>query len=120
VQRRSDLLVVIKPTLIGRSSRSGVLIKGGIFLEELGRLRAVALDKTGTLTHGKLQLIELHPIGDLDQDRLLALAGRGRTPLRAPHRACHRQRRRPARGSATGGRTLRSRDRTLRPRRDGR
>ncbi len=59
---------------MGRSSRSGILIKGGIYLEQLGRLRAVALDKTGTLTHGKPELTDLHPIGDLDQDRLLALA----------------------------------------------
>jgi heavy metal translocating P-type ATPase len=59
---------------MGRSSRSGILIKGGIYLEQLGRLRAVALDKTGTLTHGKPRLTELHPIGDLGQDRLLAFA----------------------------------------------
>lgn len=59
---------------MGRSSRSGILIKGGIYLEQLGRLRAVALDKTGTLTHGEPKLTELHPIGDLGQDRLLALA----------------------------------------------
>src|SRR3546814_127156 len=41
---------------MGRSSRSGVLIKGGVYLEELGRLRAVALDKTGTLTGAKPDL----------------------------------------------------------------
>src|SRR5206468_4987444 len=33
--------------------RHGVLVKGGRFLEEAARLRAVALDKTGTLTHGR-------------------------------------------------------------------
>jgi Cd2+/Zn2+-exporting ATPase len=59
---------------MGRSSRSGILIKGGIYLEQLGRLRAVALDKTGTLTYGKPKLTELHPLGDLDQARLLTLA----------------------------------------------
>jgi Cd2+/Zn2+-exporting ATPase len=59
---------------MGRSSRSGILIKGGIYLEELGRLRAVALDKTGTLTRGKPQLTELHPLRDLDADRALAIA----------------------------------------------
>ena len=59
---------------MGRSSRSGVLIKGGVYLEELGRLRAVALDKTGTLTRGKPELTELHPTGDLSDDELLALA----------------------------------------------
>jgi Cd2+/Zn2+-exporting ATPase len=59
---------------MGRSSRSGILIKGGIYLEELGRLRAVALDKTGTLTRGKPELTELHPISDIAGDELLALA----------------------------------------------
>ncbi|MGH9228985.1 MAG: heavy metal translocating P-type ATPase [Acidimicrobiales bacterium] len=59
---------------LGRSSRSGVLIKGGIYLEELGRLGAVALDKTGTLTHGTPELTDLHPTGRADADRLLAAA----------------------------------------------
>ena len=59
---------------MGRSSRSGILIKGGIYLEELGRLRAVALDKTGTLTRGAPQLTELHPIDGRSADRVLAVA----------------------------------------------
>lgn len=59
---------------MGRASRSGVLIKGGVYLEELGRLRAVALDKTGTLTHGKPKLTALHPTGQLTDDELLTLA----------------------------------------------
>ena len=48
---------------MGRASRDGVLIKGGIYLEELGRLRAIALDKTGTLTHGRPELTEIHQEG---------------------------------------------------------
>jgi Cd2+/Zn2+-exporting ATPase len=59
---------------MGRSSRSGILIKGGIYLEELGRLRAVALDKTGTLTRGRPQLTGLYPVGGLGDADVLAIA----------------------------------------------
>jgi Cd2+/Zn2+-exporting ATPase len=44
---------------IGRAAQHGVLIKGGEFLENAGKISAVALDKTGTLTEGRPRLAEV-------------------------------------------------------------
>ncbi|HQP24268.1 MAG TPA: cation-translocating P-type ATPase [Smithellaceae bacterium] len=44
---------------IGRAAKKGILIKGGEYLENAGKISAVALDKTGTLTEGKPRLIDI-------------------------------------------------------------
>ena len=44
---------------IGRSARGGILIKGGEYLENAGKISALALDKTGTLTVGRPSLTEV-------------------------------------------------------------
>ncbi|MEJ7894658.1 MAG: cation-translocating P-type ATPase [Solirubrobacteraceae bacterium] len=59
---------------IGGAARRGVLIKGGQALEDLGRTRVVALDKTGTLTQGRPQLASITDVtGEPDDDARLAL-----------------------------------------------
>ncbi|OZI18370.1 copper-translocating P-type ATPase [Bordetella genomosp. 9] len=65
------------------ASRRGILVKGGVYLENGRKLRWVAFDKTGTLTHGKPVLTELRGIDGKDVDAGLAasLAARSDHPV---------------------------------------
>lgn len=59
---------------VGAASRIGVLIKGGGALETLGRIRTIALDKTGTLTRNKPEVIDVAAAGTATREEVLALA----------------------------------------------
>jgi heavy metal translocating P-type ATPase len=45
---------------IGRAAQQGAIIKGGLYLEKLGEVDTVLLDKTGTLTYGTPELLDVH------------------------------------------------------------
>ncbi|HEY3379605.1 MAG TPA: heavy metal translocating P-type ATPase [Armatimonadota bacterium] len=59
---------------IGNAARHGVLIKGGAYLEQAGRLTVMAFDKTGTLTTGHPEVTDLLPAQGVDPLELLAVA----------------------------------------------
>jgi Cd2+/Zn2+-exporting ATPase len=62
---------------IGNAARQGILIKGGIFLEQMGRLKTLFMDKTGTLTHGKPKVVEMKVFDSMDEKELLYWAAIG-------------------------------------------
>ncbi|RKE25527.1 Cd2+/Zn2+-exporting ATPase [Paraburkholderia sp. BL23I1N1] len=84
-------LVISTPVTIvsglAAAARKGILIKGGAYLEQGRKLSRLALDKTGTITHGKPVQTEFEMLGDVDVDvvrcRTLAasLAGRSDHPV---------------------------------------
>ncbi|MDT4953637.1 MAG: P-type Cu+ transporter [Acidobacteriota bacterium] len=59
---------------VGKAAEHGVLIRNGEALETASRLTTIVLDKTGTLTKGKPELIDVLPLGDFSQTELLELA----------------------------------------------
>ncbi|MBS2938894.1 cadmium-translocating P-type ATPase [Nocardioides sp. J2M5] len=70
---------------IGASSRIGALVKGGAALEALGRIRAVALDKTGTLTRNEPAVVKVATTAGQTREHVLdiaaALEARSEHPL---------------------------------------
>lgn len=59
---------------IAVAARHGILIRSSAFLEELADLTSLVIDKTGTLTFGRLRLQEIRLTGNVDRDAVLALA----------------------------------------------
>ncbi|NJC98815.1 MAG: cadmium-translocating P-type ATPase [Anaerolineae bacterium] len=68
------LVISIPITLVaslGTGARQGVLIKGGVYVEELAKVKVVAMDKTGTLTRGEPEVTDVLLLRQ-DPDRLAA------------------------------------------------
>jgi heavy metal translocating P-type ATPase len=61
------LAISIPITLVaslGTGARQGVLIKGGLYIEELAKVKVVAFDKTGTITRGQPEVTDVLPLPD--------------------------------------------------------
>ena len=73
-------LVVSTPVTVvsglATAARRGILIKGGTYLEEARRLKAVALDKTGTITQGTPSLVDWQAWGEADAAQVRHIAAR--------------------------------------------
>lgn len=70
---------------IGRAAKQGILIKGGEYLENAGKITALALDKTGTLTQGKPRLTDIIalqpvpvPIGGPEESGSVVISANGK------------------------------------------
>lgn len=58
---------------IGNSAKNGVLVKGGIYLEEIGGLKAIAFDKTGTLTKGTPTVTDFTTVYSKDEEKYFSI-----------------------------------------------
>ncbi len=59
---------------IGRAARQGAIVKGGLYMETLGKVDTVVLDKTGTLTLGNPEVIAIDPAEGIAREGLLRVA----------------------------------------------
>lgn len=86
IYRAMILLVVASPcalvasimpatlSAISKSARSGILFKGGVHVENIGHIQAIAFDKTGTLTKGKPEVTDFHVHPNYQRERVLQMS----------------------------------------------
>ncbi|MFI6656474.1 heavy metal translocating P-type ATPase [Streptomyces sp. NPDC050523] len=80
------VLATMPPLLsaIANAGRHGVLVKSAVVMERLGRVDAVALDKTGTLTEGTPRVTDVRPLTAAGPDEVLLLAAAAEHPSEHP------------------------------------
>ena len=59
---------------VGRTAKEGIIVKGGIHLEQLSKIDTIVFDKTGTLTFGNPEVMEIINFNGVDRDEVLQLA----------------------------------------------
>ncbi|MFY9235043.1 MAG: heavy metal translocating P-type ATPase [Fimbriimonadaceae bacterium] len=71
-------LVISTPVTVvsalAASARRGILVKGGVYMEEGRRLRVLALDKTGTLTHGAPKVTDVFSLDGISKEEVIRIA----------------------------------------------
>ncbi|HEY0868030.1 MAG TPA: heavy metal translocating P-type ATPase [Fimbriimonas sp.] len=81
-------LVISTPVTVvsalASAARRGMLVKGGVFMEEGHRIRVLALDKTGTLTHGAPKATDVVPFDGMTEAEILRLAASVEAPSEHP------------------------------------
>ena len=89
----------------GRGAQLGILIKGPEVLEETRRIGTIVLDKTGTVTEGRMELVDVRPLNGATRAEVLRLGRRRRGRERASDRAGGREggKGRGRRATARGG-----------------
>jgi len=59
---------------VGRTAKEGIIVKGGIYLEQLSKVDTIVFDKTGTLTFGNPEVMEIKNFNGIGKNEVLELA----------------------------------------------